>query len=170
MNILSMVEAKLPPGFRFHPRDEELICDYLAAKLAGDGGVGFRGWPIMVEDVDLNKCEPWDLPGQLSSLGIIFHMVLSKLVLHNHVLAVMNCLDLLHLLPSHVCHACMQESVFRFPSPRSPWLSFLAFPTTEIVLARSFPPYFPTFSCVLLLHVDHDLFMDYSFCPYRDER
>ncbi|CAL9172557.1 NAC domain-containing protein 21/22-like [Musa acuminata AAA Group] len=62
MSILSMVEAKLPPGFRFHPRDEELICDYLAAKLAGDGGVGFRGWPIMVEDVDLNKCEPWDLP------------------------------------------------------------------------------------------------------------
>ncbi|CAL9129786.1 unnamed protein product [Musa textilis] len=62
MSILSMVEAKLPPGFRFHPRDDELICDYLAAKLAGDGGVGFRGWPIMVEDVDLNKCEPWDLP------------------------------------------------------------------------------------------------------------
>ncbi|KAJ8460075.1 hypothetical protein OPV22_033001 [Ensete ventricosum] len=62
MSILSMVEAKLPPGFRFHPRDDELICDYLGAKLAGDCGVGFRGWPIMVEDVDLNKCEPWDLP------------------------------------------------------------------------------------------------------------
>ncbi|URE37511.1 NAC domain-containing protein 21 [Musa troglodytarum] len=84
MSILSMVEAKLPPGFRFHPRDDELICDYLAAKLAGDGGVGFRGWPIMVEDVDLNKCEPWDLPGQLSSLGIIFRMVLSKLPSGRH--------------------------------------------------------------------------------------
>lgn len=52
-----MMEARLPPGFRFHPRDEELVCDYLSKKVAGDG----NGCPMMI-DVDLNKCEPWDLP------------------------------------------------------------------------------------------------------------
>ncbi|XP_074567296.1 NAC domain-containing protein 21/22-like [Curcuma longa] len=56
MRALSMVEAELPPGFRFHPRDDELICDYLAVKLAGN-----YGCPMML-DVDPNKCEPWDLP------------------------------------------------------------------------------------------------------------
>jgi len=68
MNSLSMVEARLPPGFRFHPRDDELVLDYLAKKLGGDGGggggsvvVSIYGCPTMV-DVDLNKCEPWDLP------------------------------------------------------------------------------------------------------------
>ncbi|CAL9764877.1 unnamed protein product [Musa acuminata subsp. burmannicoides] len=62
MSMLSMVEAELPPGFRFHPRDDELVCDYLAVKLAGDVGRGsFHGSAVMV-DVDLNKCEPWDLP------------------------------------------------------------------------------------------------------------
>ncbi|KAJ0571639.1 putative transcription factor NAM family [Helianthus annuus] len=53
MSNLSLVEATLPPGFRFHPRDEELVCDYLFNKLS-----------LLVE-VDLNKCEPWDLPGNL---------------------------------------------------------------------------------------------------------
>ncbi|KAJ0748506.1 putative transcription factor NAM family [Helianthus annuus] len=53
MSNLSLVEATLPPGFRFHPRDEELVCDYLFNKLS-----------LLVE-VDLNKCEPWDLPVEL---------------------------------------------------------------------------------------------------------
>ncbi|KAF0902312.1 hypothetical protein E2562_015532 [Oryza meyeriana var. granulata] len=65
MNSLSMVEARLPPGFRFHPRDDELVLDYLSTKLDGGGGgaamVTIYGCPVMV-DVDLNKCEPWDLP------------------------------------------------------------------------------------------------------------
>lgn len=56
-----MMEAKLPPGFRFHPRDEELICDYLAKKVTGNGGRSSYDSPIMIE-VDLNKIEPWDLP------------------------------------------------------------------------------------------------------------
>ncbi|CAL9179480.1 NAC domain-containing protein 21/22-like [Musa acuminata AAA Group] len=59
MSFLSMVEARLPPGFRFHPRDEELVCDYLMKKVSGDGGL--CGCPAMI-DVDLNKCEPWHLP------------------------------------------------------------------------------------------------------------
>lgn len=60
MSFLSMVESELPPGFRFHPRDDELICDYLAPKLGGK--VGFSGRQPPMVDVDLNKVEPWDLP------------------------------------------------------------------------------------------------------------
>ncbi|KAF0935857.1 hypothetical protein E2562_036372 [Oryza meyeriana var. granulata] len=61
---LSMVEARLPPGFRFHPRDDELVLDYLSNKLHGGhgGASSCSGCPTLV-DVDLHKCEPWDLPG-----------------------------------------------------------------------------------------------------------
>ncbi|KAK4490883.1 hypothetical protein RD792_001598 [Penstemon davidsonii] len=52
-------EEKLPPGFRFHPTDEELITYYLMNKISD---VNFTGRAI--GDVDLNKCEPWDLPGK----------------------------------------------------------------------------------------------------------
>jgi hypothetical protein len=62
MSLISMMEARLPPGFRFHPRDDELVLDYLCRKLSGKGGGGAYGGIAMV-DVDLNKCEPWDLPG-----------------------------------------------------------------------------------------------------------
>ncbi|KAI4323160.1 hypothetical protein L6164_022789 [Bauhinia variegata] len=55
MSNISMIEAKLPAGFRFHPRDEELVCDYLMTKVT------HRDSPLMI-DVDLNKCEPWDIP------------------------------------------------------------------------------------------------------------
>lgn len=56
MSNLSKLEAELPPGFRFHPRDEELICDYLFKKVTCCDSS-----PLMIE-VDLNKCEPWDIP------------------------------------------------------------------------------------------------------------
>ncbi|CAN0899784.1 NAC domain-containing protein 21/22 [Linum grandiflorum] len=55
MSKIRMVEAKLPPGFRFHPRDEELVCDYLMNKITFSRSLFFI-------EVDLNKCEPWDLP------------------------------------------------------------------------------------------------------------
>ncbi|PAN41920.1 hypothetical protein PAHAL_8G079100 [Panicum hallii] len=60
MSFVSMVEAELPPGFRFHPRDDELIRDYLAPKVCGRAG--FSGHRPPMVDVDLNKIEPWDLP------------------------------------------------------------------------------------------------------------
>ncbi|CAK9251135.1 unnamed protein product, partial [Sphagnum jensenii] len=47
----------LPPGFRFHPTDEELVTYYLARKLMDPS---FKVHAI--SEVDLNKCEPWDLP------------------------------------------------------------------------------------------------------------
>lgn len=53
-----MKDETLPPGFRFHPTDEELITCYLINKIS-DASFTARA----VTDVDLNKCEPWDLPG-----------------------------------------------------------------------------------------------------------
>lgn len=58
----------LPPGFRFHPTDEELITYYLSHKVSD---ITFTSKAIV--DVDLNKCEPWDLPG-----NIAFESFLSK--------------------------------------------------------------------------------------------
>ncbi|XP_008783143.1 protein CUP-SHAPED COTYLEDON 2 [Phoenix dactylifera] len=50
-------EAQLPPGFRFHPTDEELITYYLLKKVL-DGSFTGRA----IAEIDLNKCEPWELP------------------------------------------------------------------------------------------------------------
>ncbi|PPD80265.1 hypothetical protein GOBAR_DD22807 [Gossypium barbadense] len=47
----------LPPGFRFHPTDEELIHQYLYKKVLG---INFSS--IAIGEVDLNKSEPWNLP------------------------------------------------------------------------------------------------------------
>ncbi|XP_010501258.1 PREDICTED: NAC domain-containing protein 86-like [Camelina sativa] len=47
----------LPPGFRFHPTDEELVAYYLDRKVNG------RAIELeIIPEVDLYKCEPWDLP------------------------------------------------------------------------------------------------------------
>lgn len=47
----------LPPGFRFHPTDEELITFYLLKKVLDSSFAGRA-----IADIDLNKCEPWQLP------------------------------------------------------------------------------------------------------------
>lgn len=47
----------LPPGFRFHPTDEELITYYLAPRACNmrvSGGVEMA-------EVDLKRCEPWEV-------------------------------------------------------------------------------------------------------------
>ncbi|KAG8092919.1 hypothetical protein GUJ93_ZPchr0012g18850 [Zizania palustris] len=76
MSFLSMVEAELPPGFRFHPRDDELICDYLVPKAGGK--VGFSGRHPPMVDVDLNKVEPWDLPEEASVGGKEWYLFSSR--------------------------------------------------------------------------------------------
>ncbi|XP_073049267.1 NAC domain-containing protein 21/22-like [Primulina eburnea] len=58
MNSLRAVEAALPPGFRFQPRDVELICDYLMKRVAGCTP---DHTPFLIQ-LDLNTCEPWDIP------------------------------------------------------------------------------------------------------------
>ncbi|XP_077231872.1 NAC domain containing protein 70 [Tasmannia lanceolata] len=48
--------AGVPPGFRFHPTDEELLHYYLRKKIS------FQKFDLdVIKEVDLNKMEPWDL-------------------------------------------------------------------------------------------------------------
>jgi hypothetical protein len=49
---------RLPPGFRFHPTDEELVVQYLKRKVFA--------CPLpasIIPEVDVCKSDPWDLPG-----------------------------------------------------------------------------------------------------------
>jgi len=55
--MASAGEHGLPPGFRFHPTDEELVTFYLAAKVLNGACCG-----VDIAEVDLNRCEPWELP------------------------------------------------------------------------------------------------------------
>ncbi|XP_044480375.1 NAC domain-containing protein 2-like [Mangifera indica] len=50
-------ELQLPPGFRFHPTDEELVMHYLCRKCLSQS----IAVPIIAE-IDLYKFDPWDLP------------------------------------------------------------------------------------------------------------
>ncbi|RRT42055.1 hypothetical protein B296_00057384 [Ensete ventricosum] len=47
-----------PPGFRFHPTDEEIVLYYLKRKICGR-----RFRLAMIGDADVYKWEPWELPG-----------------------------------------------------------------------------------------------------------
>ncbi|KAL5701903.1 hypothetical protein ACHQM5_027186 [Ranunculus cassubicifolius] len=57
------IEATLPPGFRFFPSDEELVCHYLYKKISNEKNAD----GTMVE-VNLHICEPWQLP-DVAKLG-----------------------------------------------------------------------------------------------------
>ncbi|KAH9316405.1 hypothetical protein KI387_025032, partial [Taxus chinensis] len=52
-----MAPTTLPPGFRFHPTDEELVAYYLRRKVNAQ-----KIELEVIPEVDLYKCEPWDLP------------------------------------------------------------------------------------------------------------
>ena len=50
----------VPPGFRFHPTDEELLHYYLKKKIS------YHKFEMeVIREVDLNKLEPWDLQGTI---------------------------------------------------------------------------------------------------------
>ncbi|KAK1352405.1 NAC domain-containing protein [Heracleum sosnowskyi] len=57
MEICSDEQMDLPPGFRFHPTDEELITHYLSPKFHDKS---FSA--AAIAEVDLNNVEPWELP------------------------------------------------------------------------------------------------------------
>ncbi|XP_013602772.1 PREDICTED: NAC domain-containing protein 7 isoform X3 [Brassica oleracea var. oleracea] len=55
--------SHVPPGFRFHPTDEELVDYYLRKKVASK-----RIEIDFIKDIDLYKIEPWDLQ-ELCKIG-----------------------------------------------------------------------------------------------------
>ncbi|KAF9682224.1 hypothetical protein SADUNF_Sadunf05G0086400 [Salix dunnii] len=52
----SMDQSGVPPGFRFHPTDEELVGYYLRKKVASQ-----KIDLDVIRDIDLYRIEPWDL-------------------------------------------------------------------------------------------------------------
>ncbi|KAJ3670246.1 hypothetical protein LUZ60_010570 [Juncus effusus] len=52
-------QPQLPPGFRFHPTDEELVVHYLKQKVTS------APLPVtIIAEIDLYKFDPWELPGK----------------------------------------------------------------------------------------------------------
>ncbi|KAL8150322.1 hypothetical protein V2J09_020130 [Rumex salicifolius] len=56
MNLTVNGQSQVPPGFRFHPTEEELLHYYLKKKVANQ-----QIDLDVIQDVDLNKLEPWDI-------------------------------------------------------------------------------------------------------------
>ncbi|XVE87989.1 hypothetical protein DITRI_Ditri19aG0032400 [Diplodiscus trichospermus] len=55
----ALPHPQLPPGFRFHPTDEELVVHYLKRKAAS------APLPVtIIAEVDLYKFDPWELPSK----------------------------------------------------------------------------------------------------------
>jgi hypothetical protein len=60
-------ESWVPPGFRFHPTEEELVGYYLARKVASQ-----KIDLDIIQEVDLYRIEPWDLQGTHYTLAPFF--------------------------------------------------------------------------------------------------
>ncbi|KAH0971131.1 hypothetical protein GBA52_023287 [Prunus armeniaca] len=54
--MMESIESTVPPGFRFHPTDEELVGYYLRKKVASQ-----KIDLDVIRDIDLYRIEPWDL-------------------------------------------------------------------------------------------------------------
>ncbi|KAI4989602.1 hypothetical protein ZWY2020_036919 [Hordeum vulgare] len=54
-----MAQTCLPPGFRFHPTDVELVSYYLKRKIMGK-----KLFVEAISEVELYKFAPWDLPNK----------------------------------------------------------------------------------------------------------
>ncbi|KAJ7571545.1 hypothetical protein O6H91_01G166200 [Diphasiastrum complanatum] len=57
--VMEHADINLPPGFRFHPTDDELVGFFLMHKILNSN----HCWARVIPEVNLHKCEPWDLPG-----------------------------------------------------------------------------------------------------------
>ncbi|KAG2644487.1 hypothetical protein PVAP13_2KG203306 [Panicum virgatum] len=70
MESPAQAPRQLPPGFRFHPTDEELVVQYLRRKVLA------RPLPAAVIPVvhDVARLDPWDLPGASEGEGYFFSL------------------------------------------------------------------------------------------------
>ena len=68
-------QLELPPGFRFHPTDEELITHYLSKKVLNS-----CFYAIAIGEVDLNNCEPWDLPSKFPCFYSLCFPLFNKVI------------------------------------------------------------------------------------------
>ncbi|PWA88453.1 NAC domain-containing protein 83 [Artemisia annua] len=67
VNFVKNGVLRLPPGFRFHPTDEELVVQYLRRKVHSS--------PLpasIIPEVDVCKSDPWDLPGDVENERFFF--------------------------------------------------------------------------------------------------
>lgn len=67
INFVKNGVLRLPPGFRFHPTDEELVLQYLRRKV--------YSCPLpasIIPEVDVCKADPWDLPGDCAQERYFF--------------------------------------------------------------------------------------------------
>lgn len=74
MSISVNGQSQVPPGFRFHPTEEELLQYYLRKKVAYE-----KIDLDVIQDVDLNKLEPWDIQGY-TALGYRFFVLFYQLI------------------------------------------------------------------------------------------
>ncbi|KAI3696421.1 hypothetical protein L1987_79435 [Smallanthus sonchifolius] len=67
LNFVKNGVLRLPPGFRFHPTDEELIVQYLKRKV--------QSFPLpasIISEVEVCKHDPWELPGDCEQERFFF--------------------------------------------------------------------------------------------------
>ncbi|XP_020591672.1 NAC domain-containing protein 83-like [Phalaenopsis equestris] len=72
-NLSKLGALRLPPGFRFHPTDEELVLQYLKRKA-----FSFPLPAAIIPEVDLPKYDPWDLPGVGEQARYFFYLRSAK--------------------------------------------------------------------------------------------
>jgi len=69
--MMESMESCVPPGFRFHPTDEELVGYYLRKKVASQ-----KIDLDVIREIDLYRIEPWDLQGISKLYSLIFFLFL----------------------------------------------------------------------------------------------
>lgn len=68
-----MGRGSLPPGFRFHPTDEELVGYYLKRKVEG-----LEIELEVIPEINLYKFDPWELPGKISEFILVLRFLFSR--------------------------------------------------------------------------------------------
>ncbi|RWV97010.1 hypothetical protein GW17_00040233 [Ensete ventricosum] len=128
MAVLSV--DSLPLGFRFRPTDVELVNHYLKGKITGR----IKSEVEVISEIDICKCEPWDLPGdppapKSYSLSLLLGLI-QVLVVKTSFLPVI-CVQCLF---SPFALAKFDRCVLKFSILRFPLQSILCFPSLTVLV------------------------------------